>query len=542
VGDLTGNAAQISAAYARAVAKGADLCLTPELSLCGYPPEDLLGKRSFITACHSQLEILAALTKGQKPALLVGLPWRQKDKLYNAMALLEDGVIRDLHYKHMLPNEGVFDEKRWFTAGDLPKTLSFRGFNLVLPICEDAWHDSVMTHLAAQKPDVCLIPNASPYWRGKGAERTAQMQKNARMLAAPLFYLNTVGGQDELVFDGASFALNASGEMLWQAAAFQPQEAAVLLQKTSDGSITLHVQQSTYVATLTETQADYTACVLGLRDYVEKSGFKSVLLGLSGGIDSALVAAIATDALGSARVHAVMLPSNYTSMESLEDARACADALHIRYDTLPIAPSVTTIEATLAPLFAGCAADLTEENIQSRIRGVLLMALSNKFGGLVLTTGNKSEMAVGYATLYGDMNGGFNPIKDVYKTEVYALSRLRNTWKPQGVLGADGVVIPPRIITKAPSAELRPNQTDQDSLPPYETLDAILHGLVEEELSVADIIARGFASETVLRVQKLLYGAEYKRRQATVGVKLSRRAFGRDRRYPIVNGYRDGGS
>jgi NAD+ synthase len=383
-----------------------------------------------------------------------------------------------------------------------------------------------------------LVPNGSPYWRGKTEERFNIAAARVTESGLPLVYLNEIGGQDELVFDGASFVLNADCSLACQLPAYEETIALSVWEKSDEGWTCVDAPK---VMVEEGEEADYAACVLGLRDYVEKNRFPGVVLGLSGGIDSAICAAMAVDALGADRVHCVMLPYRYTSGESLKDAEDCAKALGVRYDTLPIAPAVDGFEALLKPLFEGKPRDITEENLQSRARGTILMAISNKFGSMVVTTGNKSEISVGYATIYGDMNGGFNPIKDLYKMEVYRLSALRNRWKPKGALGPDGIVIPENILSKAPTAELRENQKDQDSLPPYDVLDDILRGLVEQELRVSQIVEKGHDLETVKKIERLLYLAEYKRRQSAPGVKVTRRNFGRDRRYPIVNRFRDQG-
>lgn len=537
VGDVAGNEEKARAARAEATRLGADIVMFAEQYLAGYPAEDLVLKPAFQDACRAALERLARETADGGPGMLVGLPWREGGAVYNAYALLDGGTI-SVRFKVDLPNYGVFDEKRNFEAGPLPGPVNFRGIRLGLPICEDVWTPDVVECLAETGAEILLVPNASPYHRGKTEERFNIAAARVTESGLPLVYLNQVGGQDELVFDGASFALNADCSLACQLPAFEEGVFLTTWVKDDNGWACREAPK----ATVEEGErADYAACVLGLRDYVEKNRFPGVVLGLSGGIDSALCAAMAVDALGAHRVHCVMLPYRYTSGESLRDAEACAKALGVRYDTLPIAPAVEGFEEVLQPLFEGVKRDITEENLQSRARGTLLMSISNKFGAMVVTTGNKSEMSVGYATIYGDMNGGFNPIKDLYKMEVYRLSALRNGWKPKGALGPGGIVIPENILTKAPSAELRENQKDQDSLPPYDVLDEILRGLVEEELRVSEIVARGHDAETVKKVERLLYIAEYKRRQSAPGVKVTRRNFGRDRRYPIVNRFRDQG-
>ena len=512
--------------------------MTPELYLAGYPPEDLVLKPAFQEACRTACEELARETADGGPAILVGLPWVEDGKLHNAMALLNRGRIEAVRFKVDLPNYGVFDEKRVFAPGPAPGPIVFRGVRIGVPICEDIWGPDPVECIAETGGEILLVPNASPYERDKLAIRQSIAVARVVESGLPLIYLNMVGGQDELVFEGASFALNADRSLAAQLPAFRPTVARTVWQRGDKGWRCLEGRLETVEE---GDEADYSACVLGLRDYVEKNRFPGVVLGLSGGVDSALCAAMAVDALGAARVHAVMLPYRFTSNESLSDAAQCAEALSLRYDIVPIAEPVEGVEHALAKMFAGRPRDITEENIQSRARGLILMAISNKTGAMVVTTGNKSEMSVGYATLYGDMNGGFNPIKDLYKMEVFRLGALRNRWKPAGALGPDGEVIPENILVKPPSAELRENQKDEDSLPPYPVLDGILHGLVEKEMRVADLIAEGFDPETVRRVERLLYLAEYKRRQSAPGVKVGPKNFGRDRRYPIVNRFRDPG-
>ncbi len=534
LGDIAGNCARILQAQAQAKLENADLVLFPELFICGYPPEDLVLKPAFQAACRRAVEELAARTVNA-PALLIGTPWMEDEKLYNAMILLADGQIQGVRTKHDLPNYGVFDEKRVFAAGEMPLPLLFKGVQLGLPICEDIWQEASVAHLKEHGAELLLVANGSPFWRNKSTERLIKVQARVRESGLPLVYLNRVGGQDELVFDCASFVLNGDGTLAAQLPNFEACLRLTHWRRTDQG---MRCEAGVIMPHDSGEAAVYRACVLGLKDYVERNGFSGVVLGLSGGIDSALVAAMAVDALGAERVHCLMLPYRYTSQISLKDAQACAQRLGMRYDVLPIAAPVEGFEAALAPLFAGTTPDITEENLQSRTRGTLLMAVSNKFGAMVLTTGNKSELSVGYATLYGDMNGGFNPIKDLYKMEVFALARWRNQHHLAGLCGALGEVIPASIIDKAPSAELRDNQKDQDSLPPYEVLDALLYALIEEEKSVADIIDAGFDADTVRRIEHLVLIAEYKRRQSAPGVKISQRQFGRDRRYPITNKFR----
>lgn len=538
VGDVSGNLALARRMRAEAAAQGAELILFPELFLAGYPPEDLVVKPAFQNACRRACDELALDTADGGPEVLVGLPWSEGGKLTNAVAHLASGRIETVRHKVDLPNYGVFDEKRVFDAGPLPGPVIVRGVRIGVPICEDVWTDEVVECLAETGAELLLVPNGSPYWRKKAEVRLNVVAARVVESGLPLVYLNQIGGQDELVFDGASFGLNADRSLAFQMRGFVEEVATITFRRQAGGWACVEGP----MAVLDEDErADYRACVLGLRDYVAKNRFPGVVLGLSGGVDSALCAAIAVDALGADKVHCVMLPYRYTSEESLTDARACADALGVRYDIVPIAPAVEGLEAALAGLFSGRERGVTEENLQSRARGTLLMSISNKFGPMVVTTGNKSEMSVGYATLYGDMNGGFNPIKDLYKTEVFRLCRLRNRWKPQDALGPDGEVVPQNVIDKPPTAELRENQKDADSLPPYDELDAILEGLVENDARVADLVAAGCDEATVKRVERLLYLAEYKRRQAAPGVKVTPRNFGRDRRYPIVNRFRDGG-
>jgi len=543
MGDIEGNAAKVRSARARAIADGADLVLFPELFIAGYPPEDLVQKPAFQAACRAAIEALARETADGGPAMLVGTPWVEDGKLYNACALLDGGRIAGLRFKCNLPNYGVFDEKRLFVRGPASGPVTVRGVRIGVPICEDIWleesedYENVVETLAETGAEIILVPNGSPYARDKNDVRLSVAVARVTESGLPLVYLNQVCGQDELVFDGASFALNGDLSLAAQLPAFQ--ESIVTLRFARNGD---DWRCTGPIAELPEgDKADYAACVLGLRDYVAKNGFPGVLLGISGGIDSALCAAIAVDALGADQVHGVMLPYRYTAAHSIADAGELAGHLGVRYEVLPIAEAVAGFETILSGLFKNLPPDVTEENLQARARGTLLMAISNKTGLMVMTTGNKSEMSVGYATLYGDMNGGFNPIKDIYKTQVFRLAALRNAWKPEGALGPAGEVIPPDIITRPPTAELRENQTDQDSLPPYEVLDAILERLVEREEPLDQIIAAGFDRETVTRIDHLLNVAEYKRRQAAPGVKVTRKNFGRDRRYPITNRFRDRG-
>jgi NAD+ synthase len=539
VGDVAGNARKVREARAEAARLGADVVMYPELFLAGYPPEDLVLKPAFQDACRQVCEELARETADGGPAVLVGLPWVEDKLLYNGYALLDAGAVAAVRFKVDLPNYGVFDEKRVFAPGPLPGPVVIRGVRIGIPVCEDIWGDEIVECITETGGEILLVPNGSPYWRGKTEERLNIAVARVTESGLPLVYLNQICGQDELVFDGASFVVNADCALACQLPAFREAVALTVWEKDEDGWRCVEAPREVVEE---GEEADYAACVLGLRDYVDKNRFPGVVLGLSGGIDSALCAAMAVDALGRERVHCVMLPYRYTSNESLSDAADCAERLGVRYDILPIAEPVEGFEAALKPLFDDRPRDITEENLQSRARGTILMSISNKFGPMLVTTGNKSEMSVGYATIYGDMNGGYNPIKDLYKMEVYRLAALRNRWKPRGALGADGVVIPENIITKAPSAELRENQKDQDSLPPYDVLDDILECLVEHEMRVSEVVARGHDIETVKKVERLLYLAEYKRRQAAPGVKVTRKNFGRDRRYPIVNRFRDQGA
>jgi NAD+ synthase len=539
VGDVAGNCAKLRAARAQGARDGADLVVFPELFIAGYPPEDLVLKPAFQAACREGIETLARETADGGPALLVGTPWVEDGKLYNAVALLDGGEIAALRFKVDLPNYGVFDEKRVFAAGPMPGPVNFRGVRLGLPICEDIWGGDVVECLAETGAEFLIVPNGSPYWRDKEMVRLNLAVARVTEHGLPLIYVNQVGGQDELVFDGSSFALHEDCSLAFQLPNFAECVVTTRWHRTGDG---WRCENGPQAVLESGDRADYITCMIGLRDYVNKNGFKSVVLGLSGGIDSALCAALGVDALGADRVHGVMLPYKFTSQASLDDAQAVAKALGIRYDDVPIAPAVQGLEEALAPLFKGQPRDVTEENLQARARGVILMAISNKSGAMVMTTGNKSEMSVGYATLYGDMNGGFNPIKDLYKTQVYRLCELRNGWKPDGALGPDGPVIAKNIITRVPSAELRENQTDQDTLPPYDILDQILERLVEREEPIASIVAAGFDADIVIRIDRMVNLAEYKRRQAAPGVKVTLKNFGRDRRYPITNRFRDPGT
>ncbi len=533
VGDLRGNADAMLAV--RASHMSADLIVYPELQLIGYPPEDLVLKPALQDAADAELARMAAVTADGGPAMLVGSCHRQDGQLYNVMALLDRGKVEARTLKHELPNYGVFDEKRVFASGPLPGPITVRGVRIGIPICEDMWFPDVAECLAETGAELLISPNGSPYELGKDDRRLGHGVGRVTETGLPLAMLNRVGGQDELAFDGGSFVLNADRTLALQMREWDEVVAATEWERTSAGWRCLPGKVVPQEDDLTNI---YHAMVVGLRDYVTRNRFPGVVLGLSGGIDSALSAAVAVDALGADKVWCVMMPSRFTSQESLDDAAECARLLGVRLDSIPIEPAVAAFDTMLAPVFAGRTRDLTEENIQSRIRGVTLMGLSNKFGHMLLTTGNKSEMSVGYATIYGDMAGGYSVIKDVYKMTVFALCRWRNANKPRLGLGPDGPVMPERVITKPPSAELRDDQKDEDSLPPYPVLDAILQGLVEDEKSVAEIAGTGIDFDTVARIERLLHIAEYKRRQAPPGVKIGRRNFGRDRRYPITHAFR----
>jgi NAD+ synthase len=538
VGDVALNAHKASRILAEAGRAGADLVMFPELYIGGYPPEDLVLKPGYQAACRMAVEDLARETAGG-PAVLMGSPWVEDGRLYNAYLLLHAGRIEAVRYKVDLPNYGVFDEKRVFASGPMPGPIVVNGVRIGIPICEDIWGGDVVECVGETGGEILLVPNGSPYWRDKTNVRLNIAVSRVTESGLPLVYLNLVGGQDELVFDGASFVLNADRTLAAQLPAFRESLALTHWQRQE---ATWRCVQAPIDTVEEGDEADYTACMFGLRDYVDKNRFCGVVLGLSGGIDSALCAAMAVDALGPERVRCVMLPYVFTSQASLEDAAAVAKALGVAYEVVGIEGAVEGLQRTLAPLIAGADHAVTDENLQSRVRGAILMAISNTFGLMVVTTGNKSEMSTGYATLYGDMNGGFNPIKDLYKTEVFRLARLRNAWTPQGARGLMGPIIPQRILDKPPSAELRQDQKDEDALPPYEQLDPILERLIEGEQPVADIVAAGFDRETVLRIDRMVHLAEYKRRQAPPGVKVTLKNFGRDRRYPITNGFRDSGA
>ncbi len=538
VGDIGGNLERIRRARAEAAEGGADLAIYGELAVAGYPPEDLVLKPAFQDAVEAGVNRLAGETSDGGPALLLGAPWREAGKLYNSALLLDAGGIAAIRHKHHLPNYGVFDEKRVFAQGPAPGPVAFRGARLGVMICEDMWEPDVTECLDESGAEILVVLNGSPFETDKPDVRLNLAVARVTESDLPLIYVNIVGGQDELVFDGASFVLDAGRTLRAQAAAWKRQ---VLLTRwhRADGAA-WSCDQGLIEAPAEGLEAVYLALTTGLGDYVDKNRFPGVLVGLSGGIDSALSAAVAVDALGADRVHCVMMPSPYTSKESLEDAAEAARLMGVHLDTIAIDAAMRAFDSMLAESFAGQEKDTTEENIQARARGITLMALSNKLGTMVLSTGNKSEMSVGYATLYGDMCGGYSVLKDVYKTAVFALARWRNQRRPEGMLGPEGRVVPERVLTKAPSAELKPDQTDQDTLPPYDQLDAILELLVEGEKSLDETTGRGFDAAVVERVWTMLDRAEYKRRQAPPGVKITSRAFGRDRRYPLTNRFTTG--
>ena len=535
VGDLAGNRAKALAAWEAGREAGADLVALPEMFITGYNAQDLVMKPAFHQAAMAEIEALAK-DCAEGPALAIGGPWAEDGALYNSYFILRGGRIASRQMKHHLPNETVFDELRIFDSGPLGGPYSVGNTRIGSPICEDAWHEDVSETLSETGAEFLLVPNGSPYHRGKLDARMSHMVARVIETELPLIYLNMVGGQDDQVFDGGSFALNPGGALAVQLPLFDEVIHSIDLARGPDGWRVVEGRRDTHPD---DWEKDYRVMVEALRDYMRKAGFGKALLGLSGGIDSALVAAIAVDAIGAENVRCVMLPSEYTSEDSLEDARAVAGALGVHYDTVPITAARAAVTETLAPIFGDLPPDLTEENIQSRVRGVLLMAMSNKFGAMLLTTGNKSEVAVGYATIYGDMAGGYNPIKDLYKTRVFETCRWRNANHRPWMMGPQGAVMPERVISKPPSAELRPDQKDSDSLPDYPELDAILDILIDREGSIADCVAAGFDADVARKIEKLIYISEYKRFQSAPGARLTDRAFWLDRRYPIVNRWRD---
>ncbi|MFW2543226.1 NAD+ synthase [Primorskyibacter sp. 2E107] len=538
VGDITGNIAKARAAWEAGREAGSQFVALPEMFAVGYQTQDLILKPAFVRDAVDQIEALAVAC-GDGPVLGIGGPCPGEDgKLHNSYYILSGGAVQTVTHKFFLPNFNVFDEVRLFSRERMQGPVSVGGVRLGIPICEDAWYPDVAEAMAESGAEILVVPNGSPYFRNKYETRQNHMVARVVETGLPLVYLNMCGGQDDQVFDGGSFVLNPHGRPAVQSPVFDEDITHVDFDRTPEG---WRARDGAFVQHPGAWEQDYRVMVESLRDYCRKTGFGKVLLGMSGGIDSALVATIAADALGPSNVRCVMLPSEYTSEHSLEDAKACAEALGVHYDFVPITEGRDAITNTLAPLFEGTQPDLTEENIQSRLRGLLLMALSNKFGEMLLTTGNKSEVAVGYATIYGDMAGGYNPIKDLYKTRVFETCRWRNANHRDWMGGPAGEVIPERIITKPPSAELREDQKDSDSLPDYPVLDGILTMLVDDEASVSDCIAAGYAREDVKKVEHLLYISEYKRFQSAPGARLTRRAFWLDRRYPIVNRWRDEG-
>lgn len=535
VGDLEGNYKVAIEAWEQAQKMGSDLIAFTELFITGYNTQDLIKKPSFFKAAQDQILKLAKTCKNG-PAIAIGGPAYLKGKLYNAYYILADGNVADVIMKHHLPNQNVFDEKRIFDEGEISGPYQIGPIRIGSPICEDAWHSDVSETLSETGAQLLLVPNGSPYYNGKNDVRLNKMVARVVETNLPLIYLNMVGAQDDQVFDGGTFALNRGGSLAIKLPLFEEALEHIVLEETDIG---WNIIKGELAKVPCDKELDYHAMVMGLRDYCKKSGFEKVVLGLSGGIDSALVAVIASDAIGSANVRSIMLPSPYTSQTSLIDATDLVENLGCKSDTLPINDSLTAIDKTLSSTFEGRKIDLTEENIQSRLRGLLLMAVSNKFGEMLLTTGNKSEVSVGYSTIYGDMAGGFNPIKDLYKTKVFEISKWRNKNHRPWMKGPPGSIIPDSIITKAPTAELRPNQKDSDSLPDYPVLDAILTILVDEDGSTSDCLKAGYNKSDVSKVEKLLYESEYKRFQSAPGTRLSQRAFWLDRRYPIVNKWRD---
>ena len=535
VGDIEGNLNKAIDVLQDAKKLDSDLVIFSELFLSGYPPEDLVLKKSFVSACKNALDSLITYSEEKELGVIIGLPIYEKNKLFNAAAVIDKGQLIGFSKKVNLPNYSVFDEKRVFNKNNTPEIFNFRGIKLGIPICEDIWMDNVCMELKDQGCELIISPNGSPFDKYKINQRKTIIEDRVTEVKTPFVYVNQFGGQDELVFDGSSLAMNGNKEVVFEAPSWEENTSVVEFNVSAKKFNDLPFEK----AQVSDLENIYMAMVIGLKDYVAKNNFPGVILGLSGGIDSAFCAAVAVDALGKDKVNAYMLPSVYTSKNSLDDAKDCAKRLEIHLDSIPISNTFLSLEDSLEELFKGLPADITEENLQSRIRGTILMAISNKIGKMLITTGNKSEVSVGYSTLYGDMNGGFNPIKDIYKTELYALANWRNLNVPKNVLLTKKNIIPETIISKEPTAELRDNQKDSDSLPSYDQLDQILEGLVEYELSTNELESKGFSRDEIKKVENLLYVSEYKRRQSAPGVKISLRNFGRDRRYPITNKYRD---
>ena len=535
VGDIEGNLNKAIDVLQDAKKLDSDLVIFSELFLSGYPPEDLVLKKSFVSACKNALDSLITYSEEKELGVIIGLPIYEKNKLFNAAAVIDKGQLIGFSKKVNLPNYSVFDEKRVFNKNNTPEIFNFRGIKLGIPICEDIWMDNVCKELKDQGCELIISPNGSPFDKYKINQRKIIIEDRVTEVKIPFVYVNQFGGQDELVFDGSSLAMNGNKEVVFEAPSWEENTSVVEFNVSAKKFNDLPFEKEQ----VSDLENIYMAMVIGLRDYVTKNNFPGVILGLSGGIDSAFCAAVAVDALGKDKVNAYMLPSVYTSKNSLDDAKDCAKRLEIHLDSIPISNTFLSLEDSLEELFKGLPTDITEENLQSRIRGTILMAISNKIGKMLITTGNKSEVSVGYSTLYGDMNGGFNPIKDIYKTELYALANWRNLNVPKNVLLTKKNIIPETIISKEPTAELRDNQKDSDSLPSYDQLDQILEGLVEYELSTNELEKKGFSRDEIKKVENLLYVSEYKRRQSAPGVKISLRNFGRDRRYPITNKYRD---
>ena len=535
VGDIEGNLNKAIDVLQDAKKLDSDLVIFSELFLSGYPPEDLVLKKSFVSACKNALDSLITYSEEKELGVIIGLPIYEKNKLFNAAAVIDKGQLIGFSKKVNLPNYSVFDEKRVFSKNNTPEIFNFRGIKLGIPICEDIWMDNVCKELKDQGCELIISPNGSPFDKYKINQRKTIIEDRVTEVKTPFVYVNQFGGQDELVFDGSSLVMNGNKEVVFEAPSWEENTSVVEFNVSAKKFNDLPFEK----AQVSDLENIYMAMVIGLRDYVTKNNFPGVILGLSGGIDSAFCAAVAVDALGKDKVNAYMLPSVYTSKNSLDDAKDCAKRLEIHLDSIPISNTFLSLEDSLEELFKGLPTDITEENLQSRIRGTILMAISNKIGKMLITTGNKSEVSVGYSTLYGDMNGGFNPIKDIYKTELYALANWRNLNVPKNVLLTKKNIIPETIISKEPTAELRDNQKDSDSLPSYDQLDQILEGLVEYELSTNELEKKGFSRDEIKKVENLLYVSEYKRRQSAPGVKISLRNFGRDRRYPITNKYRD---